>query len=94
MKKNILKVVVGLTLMTSLTACGDKFLETDYYKGIDTETALTNVNNISTALNGTYYSLFYMHLQETMLSVLAIFLQIFLTGMVKQVILMPSTPLP
>ena len=59
MKKNILKAVVGLTLMTSLTACGDKFLETDYYKGIDTETALTNVNNISTALNGTYYSLFY-----------------------------------
>lgn len=59
MKKNILKAVVSLTLMTSLTACGDKFFETDYYKGIDTETALTNVNNISTALNGTYYSLFY-----------------------------------
>ncbi len=35
------------------------FLETDNYKGVDLEGGLNTVTNVSTALNGTYYQLFY-----------------------------------
>ena len=61
MKKNIFKVFTVLALGASLTGCGESFLETDYYEGVDTETALSTVNNVSTALNGTYYNLFYYY---------------------------------
>lgn len=61
MKKNIFKVFTVLALGASLTGCGENFLETDYYEGVDTETALSTVNNVSTALNGTYYNLFYYY---------------------------------
>lgn len=59
MKKNILKVFAIATLGFGISSCGENFLETDYYKGIDAEGGLSTVNNISTALNGTYYNLFY-----------------------------------
>lgn len=59
MKNKILKAFAIFALGTSLSGCGNSFLETDYYKGIDVETGLSTVDNISTALNGAYYDLFY-----------------------------------
>ena len=59
MKKNILKVFAMMTFGLGISSCGENFLETDYYKGIEAEGGLSTVNNISTALNGTYYNLFY-----------------------------------
>ena len=59
MKKYIAKAFMLLVLGIGFTSCGDSFLETDYYAGIDTESALTSVSKISTALNGTYYNLYY-----------------------------------
>ena len=59
MKKNILKVFAIATFGFGLSSCGESFLETDYYQGIDAEGGLSSVNNISTALNGAYYNLFY-----------------------------------
>lgn len=61
MKKKILKAFVILALGAGFSGCGDSFLETDYYKGIDVETGLSTIDNISTALNGTYYDLFYYY---------------------------------
>lgn len=61
MKKNILKAFLILALGAGVSGCGNSFLETDYYKGIDVETGLSTVGNISTALNGTYYDLFYYY---------------------------------
>ena len=54
MKKNILKTFIILALGAGISGCGNSFLETNYYKGIDVETGLSTVDNISTALNGTY----------------------------------------
>ena len=59
MKKYILNVIAIVTFVTGLSSCGDSFLETDNYKGVDLEGGLSTVDNISTALNGTYYQLFY-----------------------------------
>ncbi len=59
MKKYILKAFMLLALGAGSASCGDSFLETDYYAGVDTDNALTSVNNVATALNGTYYSLYY-----------------------------------
>ena len=59
MKKYIAKAFMLLILGTGFISCGDSFLETDYYSGIDTDDALTSVSKISTALNGTYYNLYY-----------------------------------
>ncbi len=58
MKKQILKLFTVLTLGTGMSSCGSDFLETDYYTGIDIDSGLSSVNNIATALNGTYYQLF------------------------------------
>lgn len=58
MKKNILKVFAITAFSFGLSSCGENFLETNYYQGIDAEEGLSTVNNISTALNGTYYNLF------------------------------------
>ncbi len=58
MKKHILKAFICLILTGGIFGCGDSFLDTKYYKGIDVETGLNSVTNISTALNGTYYRLF------------------------------------
>ena len=61
MKKNIVKALAIATFGLSLSSCGESFLETDYYSGIDAEGGLSNVNNIATALNGVYYRLFYYY---------------------------------
>ncbi len=58
MRKQILKIFTVITLVGGTSSCGESFLETDYYKGVDVETGLNSVNNIKTALNGTYYQLF------------------------------------
>ena len=54
-----LKTFIILALGAGMSGCGNSFLETNYYKGIDVETGLSTVDNISTALNGTYYCLLY-----------------------------------
>lgn len=61
MKKYILKAFAVVAFSLGLSACGEKFLETDYYAGIDSEGGLSNVDNIAYALNGTYYRLFYYY---------------------------------
>lgn len=59
MKKLYIKTLAILTLATSLASCGDKFLESDVFGAIDSETALDNIGNIGYALNGTYYNFYY-----------------------------------
>lgn len=61
MKKLILKVLAVATLTSGAVSCGNDFLDTKYYQGIDVETALNNVPNIGTALNGTYYRFFHYY---------------------------------
>lgn len=58
MKKQILKAFTMLMLAGSVSGCGESFLETDYYKGVEATTGLNSVNNVLTALNGTYERLF------------------------------------
>lgn len=55
MKKIILNALTVLALAGGMTSCGDDYLDTTIYNGIDLETGLTNASNISVALNGTYY---------------------------------------
>lgn len=59
MKKHIVKACILLALGSGVSGCGNDFLETDYYAGIDVDGALSSVNNMATALNGTYYNLYY-----------------------------------
>lgn len=57
MKNIFVKALAGIMLTVGATSCGDKFLETDIYNGIDMDGALDNATNIAVALNGTYYRL-------------------------------------
>lgn len=59
MKKYIANTLAALMLAVGVSGCGNSFLETDIYDSIDREDALTSVSKIGTALNGTYYTLFY-----------------------------------
>lgn len=61
MKNIFIKALAGVMLTFSVTSCGDDFLETDIYNGIDLDTGLNSVENIGNALNGTYYRLFYYY---------------------------------
>ena len=58
MKNIFIKAMAGLILAASATACGDKFLDTKIYNGIDLDTGLNSVENIGNALNGCYYRFF------------------------------------
>ena len=58
MKKYIINSLAVLAVSAGLVSCGDDFLETKYYKGIDVETALTSESNIQTALTGVYNQLY------------------------------------
>ena len=58
MRKYIINSLTALAISASLASCGDNFLETKYYKGIDVETALTSEANIQTALTGVYNQLY------------------------------------
>lgn len=55
MKNFIIKISVLLMIVGGLSACGKDFFDTEYYSGIDVETGLNSVKNVSTALNGVYY---------------------------------------
>jgi len=61
MKKQIIKLFSLLVLAGGIASCGNDFLDTPYYKGVESETALNSVTNITTALNGTYYRLFHYY---------------------------------
>ena len=54
MKKYILNAIAIFTFATGLSSCGDSFLETDNYKGVDLEGGLNTVTNVSTALIENY----------------------------------------
>lgn len=54
MKNIFIKAMAGLLLAASATSCGDKFLDTKIYNGIDLDTGLNSVENIGNALNGCY----------------------------------------
>ncbi len=55
MKNFIIKTFALAVLLGGVSACGDNYLQTRYYRGIDVATGLNSVLNISTALNGVYY---------------------------------------
>ena len=55
MKKYIFNSLAAIMMAGSLASCGDDFLDTDIYNGIDLDSGLNSAGNISTALNGTYY---------------------------------------
>lgn len=57
MRNIIIKSFVGLSCIAALSSCGDKFLETDYFAGVEADGALTTPDVIEYALNGTYYQL-------------------------------------
>lgn len=61
MNNTILKVLAGALLAASAAACGDSFLDTEIYNGIDSRTALDNPANVEAALNGTYNRLCNYH---------------------------------
>lgn len=61
MKKIFIKAFAGVMLAFTATGCGDDFLDTKIYNGIDLDTGLNSVNNVGNALNGTYYRLFYYY---------------------------------
>ena len=58
MKKTYIKALAAILFCSGASSCGDSFLDTDIYNGIDIDSGLTNVGNIGYALNGTYYRLF------------------------------------
>ena len=57
--KYILSGVTAVALAASFSSCGDSYLETKYYKGVDVDGALTSPELIQTALTGTYYNLYH-----------------------------------
>lgn len=65
MKKLYIRAFAALALATSLASCGDKFLETDIYGGIDSSIALDNPEHIGSALNGLYYLLYHYRFAGT-----------------------------
>lgn len=55
MKNNILKVLAVAAMGISMVSCGDDFLETKNYKGVDVDNGLSNASAIANAVNGEYY---------------------------------------
>ncbi|MBQ8047401.1 MAG: RagB/SusD family nutrient uptake outer membrane protein [Prevotella sp.] len=58
MKKYIYSAVAALTLAMGFMSCGDDFLDTKYYKGVDAEGSITNAELATTALTGVYSNLY------------------------------------
>lgn len=58
MRKTIIKGAATLLVLTIMSSCGNRFLDTDIYDGIDLDTGLDNVTNIGYALNGSYYNFY------------------------------------
>ena len=61
MKKIFIKGFAGLALSMSMVSCGDSFLETDIFNGVDLDSGLQSATTVGYALNGTYYRLFYYY---------------------------------
>lgn len=57
MKNIFVKALAGVLITVGATSCGDKFLETDIYNGVDIDNGLSTPNSIGYALNGAYYRL-------------------------------------
>lgn len=57
MRNLIIKSFIGVSLIASMSSCGDKFLEVDYTGGVESEGALNSPSVIEYALNGTYVRL-------------------------------------
>lgn len=57
MKKYIVNTIAALALSGTMASCGDSYLETDIYDGIDIDNGLNSATNVETALNGAYYQL-------------------------------------
>lgn len=58
MKNILIKSIASLLVAGALTGCGTDFLKTDMSDSVDSSTALNNLSNIGSALNGTYYQFF------------------------------------
>lgn len=58
MKKILVNTLASLLIGGSVMSCGDDFLDSKIYNGIDLDSGLTSVTNISYALNGTYDRLY------------------------------------
>lgn len=58
MKNYILKGALAAMLCMGMTGCGDSFLDTDYYRGIDVDGGLNSAQNVNIALTGTYNALY------------------------------------
>ena len=54
MKNKIITGAMALTLTMGFVSCGDDFLETKYYKGIDVETGLSSTVSISTTIGSIF----------------------------------------
>ncbi|MBD8487280.1 RagB/SusD family nutrient uptake outer membrane protein [Echinicola sp. CAU 1574] len=57
MKKTIIYLLAGALTMGSISSCSEKFLEIDPEQSVSTNNAITDVNTLQTALNGTYSKL-------------------------------------
>lgn len=55
MKRNIFKVLTIMAIAAVMTSCGDDFLETKNYKGVDVDNGLSNASAVANAVNGEYY---------------------------------------
>lgn len=58
MKKYIFKGVIAAMLCLGMGSCGNSFLDTDYYRGIDVDGGLNSAQNVNVALTGVYNALF------------------------------------
>lgn len=54
MKKTIIKTGAAVILAMTLSACGNKFLDTPIYNAVDIDNGLKDVETVSYALNGAY----------------------------------------
>lgn len=62
MKKNIVKSFMALALSAGLlSSCGNDYLETDIFDGVDLDGGVSTPNDLKTALSGTYYRFFYSY---------------------------------
>ena len=60
MKKHILGLLFLSVAGTCLTSCGDDFLDTKNYSGVDVDNGLTDASSVSNAVNGEYDCFFYL----------------------------------
>lgn len=54
MKRNIFKVLTSVAIAAVMTSCGNDFLETKNYNGVDVDNGLSNASAVANAVNGEY----------------------------------------